>query len=73
MTNKKILSLFFIFLFLFIPQTTVQAGSGDSIDSIDIEVNILKDGDARITEKWTVYNDDEGTEWYKPMTNLNHT
>lgn len=45
MKDKKILSLFFIFLFLFsfIPYTPVKAGSGDRIDSIDIEVNILKD------------------------------
>lgn len=74
MKNKKILSLFFIFLFLFsfFPYTAVKADSGNRIDSINIEVNILKDGDAIITETWTVYNDNEGTEWYKPMTNLNH-
>lgn len=74
MTKRKILSLsfVFIFIFIFIPVNIVLAGSEDKINKIEIDVNILKDGDAQITETWNVYNDDEGTEWYKPMTNLNH-
>ena len=43
----------------------------NSIDSIDVKVNITKDGTAHILQEWKVNNTD-GTEYYIPIQNLNH-
>lgn len=45
---------------------------GDEFEELNIFVDILENGDALITEEWNVVNGEYGTEWYKPMTNMNH-
>lgn len=70
MKKRKILSLFFVLCLLL--SSYAYAGSEDQIAEIDVHVDIQENGDAIITEYWSVYNDSEGTEWYKPMNNLNH-
>ena len=57
MTNRKqFITTFFCFIFILIFTTLSKANSGDKINSIDITVQILKNGDAKITEEWQVYN-----------------
>ena len=60
---KKI--LLFIMLFFVMP----LLANADQIYSIDMDIHILKDGTAKITEVWDVEASD-GTEWYKPMYQL---
>lgn len=73
MTNRKqFITTFFCFIFILIFATPSKANSEDKINSIDITVQILENGDAKITEEWQVYNGSSGTEWYKPIDNLNH-
>lgn len=45
--------------------------SADRIESIDVKVNIKNDGTMEILQEWKVYNN-EGTEYYIPIQNLNH-
>lgn len=65
---KKILkmSLLAIFICLF----AINIGA-NSIEEVNVKVNITDDGTAHVSEEWKVYNTD-GTEWYIPMQNLNH-
>lgn len=73
MTNRKqFITTFFCFIFILIFSTLSKANSDDKIHSIDITVQILENGDAKITEEWHVSNGSGGTEWYKPIDNLNH-
>lgn len=73
MTNRKqFITTFFCFIFILIFTTLSKANSEDKINSIDITVQILENGDAKITEEWQVYNGSSGTEWYRPIDNLNH-
>lgn len=55
------LVLFNLFVLLF--SINVYASS---MDSLKVDVYIEKNGDAKITEEWTVYAN-QGTELYKPM------
>lgn len=64
--KKKIILL--IFLFIVSP---VYVFATD-VYSIDMDVNILDNGDAKITEIWDVEATD-GTEWYKPLYNLQNS
>ena len=71
--KKKLVIVNFLLILLFsIFSSNLKAVSGDSIKEINILVNILENGDAKITEEWKVYNGGDGTEWYKPIDNLNH-
>ena len=59
-----------IFLFImFILLMPLSVDASNQIYSIDIDVIILEDGTAMITEVWDVDGSD-GTEWYKVMNNL---
>ena len=74
MGNFKRYAVFVLALLLllpFVPQKA-NAAKGDTFKELNIFVNILENGDARIRENWIVYNGDSGTEWYKPMNNLNN-
>lgn len=51
--------------------THSKANIEDDIGSITVTVTIKDNGDADIREDWSVYNI-SGTEWYKPIYNLNH-
>lgn len=59
------LKIVIVFLFFMVPLSV----DADTIYSIDIKVNIARDGSANITELWDVKADD-GTEWYKKFSNL---
>ena len=59
----KKFSLFLFNLFVLFFGINVYASS---MDSLKVDVYIEKNGDAKITEEWTVYAN-EGTELYKPM------
>lgn len=73
MKNKRLIILSFLFfLTLAILSPNLKAADGDSIKELNILVNILENGDAKITEEWKVHNGGSGTEWYKPIDNLNH-
>ena len=65
---KKIyLIVFFFFFFMFIGKV-----SANTIYSIDMNINIDKEGVANITEVWDVDGTD-GTEWYKVMNGLGNS
>ena len=64
---KKI--LIFIMCFLILP---LSVDAANRIHSIDIDVNLDKDGTAYITEIWDVDGSD-GTEWYKVINNLGNS
>lgn len=72
MRNFKRYAVFVLALLLLLPFVLqkISAASGDSFREINIFVDILENGDARIVENWTVYNGDSGTEWYKPINDL---
>lgn len=70
--RKQFITMFFCFIFILVFATLSKANSEDKINSIGITVQILENGDAKITEEWQVYNGQSGTEWYKPIDNLNH-
>ena len=59
------IKLFFVFFILMMP-VIVKA---DHIYSIDVDVDVLKDGTANITEIWDV-RATTGSEWYKTMYEL---
>ena len=63
---KKI--LLFIFLLVISPICVFAT----DVYNIDIDVDILQSGDAKITEIWDVRATD-GTEWYKPLYNLQNS
>lgn len=44
---------------------SLSANAENRIDSLIINIKLLKNGDAIVKEKWSVFND-EGTEWYIP-------
>lgn len=50
---------------------TSKVSLADSIDSIDTNAVIEKDGSISITQVWKA-NPDSGTEFFIPMQNLNH-
>lgn len=56
----------FVLLLLVMP---FSVNAANKIYSIDIDVNLNRDGSANITEVWDVDGSD-GTEWYKVMNNL---
>ena len=60
---KKI--LLFIFMIFILPISV----SANDIFNIDIDVMIDKNGDAQITENWSVEGSN-GSEWCKPINNL---
>ena len=61
--KKKII----IFLLLLLcPMLVVRA---DTINKVDMKINILEDGTANIVEVWNV-RASGGSEWYKQMYNL---
>ena len=64
---KKI--LLFILMLLIMP---ISVSASNRIYNIDINVDILEDGSAKITEVWDVDGSD-GTEWYKVMNNLGNS
>lgn len=70
--QKRISMLLLTFIMLLSFISPVCAANNDSIESIIISVDIQDNGDVKIRETWSVFNGGEGTEWYKPMTNLNH-
>lgn len=61
--------LFSILLLLFAIAPNIVFA--DSIDSIEVNANILDDGSLQITQVWKA-TADSGTEFYIPMQNLNH-
>ena len=63
---KKV--LMFLFLFLIIPISV----NADSIYSIDMKIDIQKDGTANITEVWNV-KASGGSEWYKQIKNMGNS
>ncbi|MDO5733549.1 MAG: DUF2207 domain-containing protein [Eubacteriales bacterium] len=69
--SRALLSLFacliFCLTFFFNPQSVFAT---NSIDSIEIEVEILPNGDLEITQLWQTDSYD-GTEFYIPFPNLN--
>ena len=68
--DKKLL-LIAVFL-VFICIATIS--NANSIESIDLEINILETGDALVTERWKCYTEkDEGTEVYHPYYNLGNS
>ena len=60
---KKLVVLFAIFVSL------TLVGCADELDilSIDVEVELLRDGSAIVTETWDVVNISEGTEFYRVL------
>ena len=65
MKNKIVVFL----ICLFILPTSAFA---DTIYSVNMDINILKDGTANIKETWDV-EADSGSEWYKTMYELNNS
>ena len=59
----------FIFLFIFIFVLGLTNVYADTINSIDLEMYIDKDGNAEITERWHV-TADSGTEWFKQLYDI---
>ncbi|MDO5015145.1 MAG: DUF2207 domain-containing protein [Clostridia bacterium] len=76
--NKKyILSSFLFFLFftiLVLPLTSINASAkeGYKINTVKVNVDLQKDGSAKIVETWDVYVDEitDATEWYLIKGNL---
>ena len=64
---RKILC-FLILLLVMLPMS-VRA---DHMYNIDMDIDILEDGTANITEIWDV-KADSGTEWYKTMYDLGNS
>jgi len=64
---KKIL-LFVVTCLLFIPISV----SADTIYNVDMDIDMLSDGTANITEIWDV-KADSGTEWYKQLYSLGNS
>lgn len=64
---NRLLKLFVV-IFIFLFNTNVHAKN--TINDINIDVNIQENGDAMVTEKWNVYTD-KGTEIYRTYGNLN--
>ena len=62
---KKIL----LFIMLLIIPISVSA---DTMYSVDMDIEILEDGSANITEMWNV-KADNGSEWYKQLYNLGNS
>ena len=60
-------------ILLFIMMILMPLGvKADTIKSIDMQINIAKDGTASITETW-VAKADSGSEWYKTMYDLGNS
>lgn len=60
---------YFVFLFLMMVPISVRA---DHMYSVDMDINILEDGTANITEVWDV-KASSGSEWYKTMYELGNS
>lgn len=59
----------FLMLFILMIPISVKA---DRMYRVDMNIDILKDGSANITETWDV-KADGGTEWYKQLLNLENS
>lgn len=68
---KKIKSYILILILSFLISPIITFASGN-IENIKINISILKNGDALITEYWTATLN-EGTEIYKPYFNLGNS
>ena len=64
---KKKIAVFLIMMFI-LPISAFA----DTIYSVNMDINILKDGTTNIKETWDV-KADSGSEWYKTMYELNNS
>lgn len=70
MKIKKRLLIFFTFLMMVGMKKIPVFAAEDAIPSINIDVNLQKDGSAVITEVWEVQGVSSGTEYYKVLYNM---
>lgn len=61
--KKKLIILFIFFLFPFF------SAKADTLYKVGMDIDIQKNGDANITEKWDVQGN-SGTEWYKQLIDM---
>lgn len=68
MKKNKYIPILIVILLLLLP---FSVSATDSILDIHVSVELLDDGSAAVTQVWETISD-EGTEYYIPMSNLNH-